>query len=118
MLGAGLPQVSAGWVLMSWADAVPVPGSPRASRLCHCTCGELRVPGSLLHCWQINQLILQKRENLELFRVTNLTNPCSSCLHCWQINQLILQKREPETVQDEKPHQPSYLTGTALRFHV
>lgn len=80
MLGAGLPQVSAGWVLMSWGDAVPAPGSPGGeqalprARAESCVC-----PGSLL-----------------LLPASLPNKPAFSG-----------KERNPETVQGEKPHQPN-----------
>lgn len=69
MPGAGLPQVSAGWVLMSWADAVPAPGSPRANRarVASFVCREPAPPACM--AGRYNLLVLREKQHLELLRV-------------------------------------------------
>lgn len=60
MPGAGLPQVSAGWVLTSRADAVPAPGSPRANRARVASCVCRGACSSCLHGWQIKPACSQR----------------------------------------------------------
>lgn len=74
MPGAGLPQVSAGWVLMSWADAAPAPGSPRANRarVAGCVC---RGACSSLRGWQIKPARSQRETAPGTAQGKNPTEP-------------------------------------------